>query len=83
MTLHFLANKWFDHVIVEFQYVIDRCHGAGVRCVQQRCVVPLPMPVPLPFPHLFGPVVSRYGDYSGVSAAQPGSTQPVRNAPRV
>lgn len=39
-----------------------QCLCAGVRCVQQRCVVPLPMPVPLPFPHVFGPAVARYGD---------------------
>ncbi len=36
--------------------------GAGVRCVQQRCVAPLPMPVPLPFPQLFAPTVARHGD---------------------
>lgn len=36
--------------------------SAGVRCVQQRCVVPLPMPVPLPFPRLFGPAVAHYGN---------------------
>lgn len=31
--------------------------------------MPLPMPVPLPFPHLFSPVVSKYGDHGSEAAA--------------
>lgn len=46
----------------------------GVRCVQQRCVVPLPLPLPLPFPRLFSANVGRLGDISPPLSAQGNSS---------
>ncbi|KAK9811921.1 hypothetical protein WJX72_012443 [[Myrmecia] bisecta] len=34
----------------------------GVRCIQQRCVVPQPLPIPLPFPRIFASTVLQFGD---------------------
>ncbi len=52
----------------------------GRRCVQHRCIAPMPLPVPLPFPAIFKPSVSRnglpyYPNHQHPAAAAPAGAQ--------
>lgn len=46
----------------------------GRRCVQHRCIAPMPLAVPLPFPHMFAPsVVSYQGEVGSPVGSSSGS----------